>query len=104
MPQGRSCDRLGHGLAPEGNQGDRRLPESNTPAAWRAEYSPRLRPAAHLGTMPSSCSRAVTPAAKATMQGWVYRVWDSVLLRSLKAQFFQVKVHRRMSRICRKAG
>ena len=44
---------------------------SKTPAAWRAEYSPRDSPAATAGTMPFSRSSAVTPAAKATMQGWV---------------------------------
>ena len=44
----------------------------NTPAHWRAEYSPRLRPAATSGMIPFSRSTAVTPAAKATMQGWVY--------------------------------
>ena len=46
----------------------------NPPAQYRAEYSPRLSPAAQSGTMPSSASTAVTPAAKATMQGWVYSV------------------------------
>ena len=44
---------------------------SNTPAAWRAEYSPRDSPAATAGSMPFSRSTAVMPAAKATMQGWV---------------------------------
>ena len=44
---------------------------SQTPAAWRAEYSPRERPAATAGVIPRSRSTAVSPAAKATMQGWV---------------------------------
>ena len=47
---------------------------SKTPAACRAEYSPRERPAAAEGVIPLSRSTAVTPTAKATMQGWVYRV------------------------------
>ena len=47
---------------------------SNPPAAARAEYSPKDRPATKSGTMPISFSTAVSPAAKATIQGWVYRV------------------------------
>ena len=47
---------------------------SNTPAACSAEYSPRDSPAAASGTMPFSASTAVSPAAKATMQGWLYCV------------------------------
>ena len=42
---------------------------SNTPAAYRAEYSPRDRPAAAAGTIPFSASTSVSPAAKATIQG-----------------------------------
>ena len=44
---------------------------SSTPAAYRAEYSPRDRPAAAQGLMPLAYSRSVTPTAKAAMQGWV---------------------------------
>src|SRR5699024_6135885 len=48
---------------------------SKTPAHSSAEYSPSERPAAKAGATPASRNIAVTPAAKATMQGWVYWVW-----------------------------
>ena len=50
---GAVLDGLGHGLPPEGHQLDGG-PGSKTPAAHRAEYSPRLSPAAMAGRMPFS--------------------------------------------------
>ena len=44
MPQAQALGGLGHGLAPEGHQLRRRCWRSKTPAACRAEYSPRDRP------------------------------------------------------------
>ena len=41
--------------------------------------------------MPRSASRAVIPAAKATMQGWVNRVWFKTPARSVKETSFKSK-------------
>ena len=79
---------------------------SKTPAAWRAEYSPRDSPAAAEGTTPCSRSTAVSPAANATMQGWVYRVWFRTPPASVKETSFKSKSTRSAawSMTARKAG
>ena len=41
--------------------------------------------------MPRSASRAVIPAAKATMQGWVNRVWFKTPAQSVKETSFKSK-------------
>ena len=61
----------------------------NTPAAHSAEYSPKLSPAAAAGFAPACSSTCVTPAAKATMQGWVYRVRDRVSAGPSKHRVFK---------------
>lgn len=76
----------------------------NTPAHWRAEYSPRERPAAYSGTMPRSASRAVMPAAKATIQGWVYSVRFNTPSGSVNMVVFRSKSTPAVSSTARKAG
>ena len=103
MPQGRSCTAWAMAFPRKATSSTAVL-ESNAPAAWRAEYSPRLRPAATSGMIPFSRSTAVTPAAKATMQGWVYWVWDSFSSGPSKHSSFRSKSSWALSSTCRKAG
>ena len=70
MPQARPCTALAI-AAPRKAASRMACSGVNTPAQASAEYSPRLRPAAASGRMPSAASAVVTPQAKATMQGWV---------------------------------
>ena len=56
--------------------------------------------------MPASRNTRVTAAAKATIQGWVYRVWASVSGGASKQVFFSSnpKVSSGMSKMGRTAG
>ena len=76
----------------------------NTPAASSAEYSPRESPAVYAGCTPFSASTAVTPQAKATMQGWVYWVCPKTPSGSSKQTRCRSKSSAALSNAARKAG
>ena len=63
-----------HGLAPEGHQFHGGVGVKDPGGVEGRNTRPETVRRQRRGTMPRSASSAVMPAAKATMQGWVYRV------------------------------